>query len=195
MAYIPFGSAKIGMNKVELRGNTGTVSGSQKSTQTQTTVDYDKRTTTQRTSHWIEFALNLDDGRIMQITAPAYAAPVKNGDRVTSFWGQVNNKERPDYLAFYNHTTDNWGLNKDERNFIAGPIGHAYWGILSIFLALGGFALILMDGVDVGSVIMVGLCAYFFYAIIRRRKKLLKLLSDAIEELRAGNVPSTVESN
>jgi len=131
----------------------------------------------------------------MYITAPADAAKVKNGDRVTSFWGQVNNKERPDYLTFYNHPTDDWGLNKDERNFTAGPIGHAYWGIISVFLALGGFALILVDGVDVGSVIMVGLCAYFFYAIMRRRKKLLKLLSDAIEQLRAGNVPGTVESN
>ncbi|MCP5347132.1 MAG: hypothetical protein R3F41_14210 [Gammaproteobacteria bacterium] len=195
MAYIPFGSAKIGMNNVELRGNTGTVSGAQTSTQTQTTVNYDNRTTTQRTSHWIRFELNLDDGRVMHIAAPAEAAPVNNGDRVTSFWGQVNKKERPDYLAFYNHTTDDWGLNKDERNFTAGPIGHAYWAIFCIFLAMGGIALILMDGVDVGSLVMVGLSAYFFYALMRRRKKLLKLLSDAIEQLRAGKATATVESN
>ena len=195
MAYIPFGSARIGMTKVELRGNTGTVSGVQTSTQTQTTVDYNNRTTTHRTSNWIELMLNLDDGKEMYIVAPAEAAPVKNGDRVTSFWGQVNNKQRPDYLAFYNHTTDDWGLNKDERNFTAGPIGHAYWAILTIFLAMGGIALILMDGVDVGSLIMVGLCVYFFYALMRRRKKLLKLLSDAIKQLKAGNVPEAVESN
>jgi len=186
MTLLNFDSARIGMKTVDMKGHTGTVTDIQRSSHTQTTVDYDRRTTTQSTTHYIDFTLALEDGRTMNISTQAKYAPVNKGDVVTGFWGEVRGKERPSYLAFYNHTTGALGINAEERNFLAGPVGHAYLMIVCVFLGMFGVMGLFRGGPDIGSIISTLICAAFFYHVFARRKKLLGLVHGGIERLKAG---------
>ena len=194
MTLLNFDSAKIGMKTVDMKGHTGTVTEARRSSHTQTTVDHNRRTTSQRTTHNISFTLALDDGRTMNICVEAKEAPVNKGDVVTGFWGEVKGKERDSYLAFYNHTTGALGVVADERNFLAGPVGHAYLMIVGVFLGVFGVMGLFRGGPDTGSVIATLLCAAMAYSIYERRKKLLGLVHGGIERMKSTPSGSPVSS-
>ncbi|MDH4048371.1 MAG: hypothetical protein OEW68_08595 [Gammaproteobacteria bacterium] len=184
MANDSYGSAKVGMKTVELRGFTGTVSGVSKSSYTQTHVDHQNRTSSTSTTNYTEFRLNAPDGSLQQLEVESKYARVNDGDVATAFWGNVGGKDRNYYLAVYNHKLGELGIIPSERNRLAGPVGHAFLIIVAVFAGVFGVFGVL--GGSFAGMIGVGIAGGVWWIIKQRRKTLLDLVDSGVAQVKSG---------
>lgn len=183
MAYPTFGSFKIGMKTIELRGFTGKVEDRAASTHTETTVDYDNRTTRTSTSHWVEFVLRDEDNATESMSAQQKDASVANGDTVTAFYGVVGGKNQS-WLAFYNHKNGALGYAAKARNDLAGPFGYNMLIILAVIMGVFGVMNLFM-GPGFPTFVMLALCVGISVWIYQRRKALKAQVDAAVASLQA----------
>jgi LPXTG-motif cell wall-anchored protein len=176
-----YGSVRLGLKKVDLRGFTGRVSGVSSSSETVTTVGDDRNYSTSATYRYVSYKLTNAAGETADINnAENRHAAAKEGEVVSAYWCDVGDKTI-DTLAYYNHSRKVLGIVAQARNDIAGPAGNNWMIVIALFLALFGVMNVVTG--DGGSwYVYLGICVGIFVWIIRRRKKLLKLLDAAVNQ-------------
>jgi hypothetical protein len=158
MASRPFGTIRIGRKRIELQSLTGIAKDPREGCFNVITADGEKT--------FVEFGVS----------------PVRNGDTVTMFWGDVG-KDYIYWLAVYDHTRNERRYVASTRNDLSGP--WLYNWLIIAALAAGVFGVFNLIGGTGTALFWVIASAAIITWIVLRRRKLTRAVEAAITELRS----------
>jgi len=157
---------KIGRRALYFSTVTGVVEARSDSSHTETTYEQGtNRVVSSHTTHRSEIVLGAADG-VKHVVNTA-AAKVYLAEGATATLVLASNKEKGfwPFAAIHDHASGKTGYFAKAVNDVAGPPLYNVGIILAVFV--GGFSVINLSG---KNIILVGLCAWYFYELYRRRR-------------------------
>jgi hypothetical protein len=163
-------TVQIGGRKVHIYRFTGVVLDSQRSTHTTATSHNNGQVTT-HTEYYNEIFLQNENGEEMSAEIGGTGVSVRQGSRVSVFWGIVGDAERGPFTTVINHDTGAKGHMAKGVNDVCGP--PFYNMLIILFVIIGVFgAFALFGGELVKAIVLLGLTGWFFWWLTERRRKL-----------------------
>lgn len=160
------GTLKIGMRSIGFYYFTGVVENRSDSSHTQTTHEQGtNRVVSSYTEHRSDLIVRGADGRTEQVNSLAGHISVSVGTKVTLVMVELGKKDFKPYVAIHDHTTGKTGYFAKGVNDAAGPPLYNMGIILA--LIVGALSVI---GFSFAKIVPLGLVAWFFYELYRRRK-------------------------
>lgn len=157
---------KVGMRSIPFYYFTGLVENRSDSSHTQTTHEQGtNRVVSSHTDYRSDLIIRGADGSTQQVNSLAGHISVNVGARVTLVLVGQGKKDFKSYVAIHDHDTGKTGYFAKGVNDAAGPPLYN----MGIIVALIVVALS-VTGLSFGKIILLGLVAWFFYELYRRRK-------------------------
>jgi hypothetical protein len=160
------GLLKVGMRSISFYYFTGVVENRRDSSHTQTTHEQGtNRVVSSYTDYRSDLIIRGADGNTVQVNSLAGHVSVNVGSTVTLVMVEQGKKDLKPYVAIHDHSTGKTGYFAKGVNDAAGPPLYNM-GII-VALIVGAVSLI---GFSFANIVPLGLVAWFFYELYRRRK-------------------------
>jgi hypothetical protein len=144
----------------------GVVENRSDSTHTETTYEQGtNRVVSSYTDHRSNLIIRGADGNTQRLNAAAAHVVINEGARVTLVMVASSDNGRQEYLAIHDQASGKTGYFAKAVNDAAGPPLYNM-GII-VALILGALSIIKLS---IANMVPLGLCAWFFYELYRRRK-------------------------